>query len=115
MSSTDFYRDIARYCRRLLKEKGGSAGTELGDQLQQWALECDGQADHILQSAPARARLDQARRHRQRAEEYHAVAEQMQTPAARESYRHLAQSYEAMARRLEVRDNAAQRSGEKAG
>ena len=115
MRNHDFYRNIARYCRRRLREKGAAASAELSDQLQQWAVECDGQADRTLREAPARDLLDRARHHRLRAEEYRAVAEQMQTPSARDSYHHLAESYDAMARQLEKLGSNAERHGEKAG
>lgn len=98
MSDSSSRRDIARQCRVLLKE---AAKPDLVHQLQQWAVECDSEADDTLRASPISDLLDQARRHRLRAEEYRAVVEQMQTPAARGTYQQLAETYEAMARRLE--------------
>jgi hypothetical protein len=115
MSDPAFYRAIARYCRTLLREGGVRLSPELSVQLQQWALECDRQADRLLKSAPIDDVREQARRHRLRAEEYRAVAAQMQTSAARASYQHLAASYEAMARRLEAVNGGADGAGEEAG
>ena len=44
---------------------------------------------------------EQARRWRQKAEECRTVAEQMQNPMAKESFLHMARSYDALAERLE--------------
>ncbi len=94
-------RQIARFCRKLLKEQAATAEPELAQQLQQWALECDTEADQLLPRAADQLR-EQARRHRQRAEEYRAIAEQMESPRVRASYRMLAESYDGMAEQLEA-------------
>lgn len=47
--------------------------------------------------------LEKARRWRMRAEEYRTVAEALQHPSARESYLHLARTYETLADSWEVR------------
>lgn len=95
------YRDLARRCRRLSK---GTEDLDLLDQLETWAMECDGGAVDALLDSPKQELLEQAGRHRLRAEEYRVVAEQMHSPAARALLQHLAHLYEAMARQLE--DNA---------
>jgi hypothetical protein len=98
MPDATHHREIARCCRKLLKEAAGTATPELLHQLKEWALECDESADRSsFDSEP----LEQARRHRARAEEYRAVAEQLHDPTAIASYRRLAETYEAMARKLE--------------
>ncbi len=114
MRDPDAYRQIARYCRYLLKEGGAMASPEVMSQLQQWAVECDGMADRLSGGDPDH-RLEQARRHRLRAEEYRAVADQMQNPTASATYRHLAETYEAMARQLENAGAAAAPSKREAG
>src|SRR5262249_34537275 len=53
------------------------------------------------QSSANTERLEQARRHRMRAEEYRCVAEQMQDPTARATYLRLADAYKTLAKRLE--------------
>lgn len=103
MRDPNSYREIARYCRKLLKEKGGTAGGEVITQLQQWAVECDRAADRLVRDASADGLREQARRHRLKAAEYRAVADQMATPTAHASYRALAETYEAMARQMEAR------------
>jgi hypothetical protein len=104
------YREVARYCRKLLKERSGELKAELITQLQEWAVECDRNADR---GSPASAHHEQARRYRLRAEEYRAIVEQLKTPMARASYENLACTYEAMARHLEGadRDNAKKHAG----
>lgn len=52
------------------------------------------------------AALEKAKRWRMRAEEYWAVSEQMRTPRARETYAHLARSYERLAEQFETRAQA---------
>ncbi len=47
--------------------------------------------------------LQKARRWRKRAEEYWAVSEALRTPLARETYAHLARSYEKLADHFEAR------------
>ena len=47
--------------------------------------------------------LERARRWRMRAEEYRVVAEAVQSPSARETYIHLARSYETLAEQFEFR------------
>src|SRR5215472_18619403 len=98
MPNADFYRQIARTCRDLLKI---TTKPELLAQLKTWAVECDRKADRALQRKPSGELREQARRHEQRAAEYRAVADQIQDPTARASFRHLAETYEAMGRRLE--------------
>ncbi|HWI27809.1 MAG TPA: hypothetical protein VN668_12620 [Stellaceae bacterium] len=115
MPNPTAYREIARYCRRLLKERTGDAGSELSAQLQQWAVECDNRADRDLGRSLPSARLERARRYRMRAEEYRAVLDQLSSPAARASYEHLAQSYEAMATQLENLGIGSPASGEQTG
>ncbi len=51
--------------------------------------------------------LDKARRWRMRAEEYRTVSEALRTPIARETYAHLAHSYERLADQFEARANLA--------
>lgn len=97
-----FYRQLARHCRALLKV---ARNPELLAQLETWALECDRRADRALRTRPSDDIREQAKRHHMRAAEYRAVGDQMQNPTARTSFRHLAQTYEAMARRLEMRAN----------
>jgi hypothetical protein len=97
-----FYRQLARHCRALLKV---ARNPELLAQLETWALECDRQADRALRTRPSDDIREQSRRHHMRAAEYRAVADQMQNPTARASFRHLAETYEAMGRRLENRAN----------
>lgn len=94
-------RQIARFCRNLLKEKAATAEHNLTQQLQQWALECDSEADRLLPRSADQLR-EQARRHRRRAEEYRVIAEQMRSPRGRASYRLLAESYDRMAEQLEA-------------
>ena len=98
MRDADLFRHIARQCRSLLKT---TRNRELFAQLEQWALECDRNADRALRNHPSEDILAQARRHEMRAAEYRAVADQMQNPAASDSFRHLAATYETMARRLQ--------------
>ena len=102
MHNADLYRQIARRCRDLLKV---TRKPELLAQLETWAVECDRRADRVLQRKPSGEMREQARRHGQRAAEYRAVADQMQNPIASASFRHLAQTYEAMAHRLEESAN----------
>lgn len=109
------YREIARYCRRLLKERTGDAGSELSAQLQRWAVECDSHADRDLGRSPPSARLERSRRYRLRAVEYRAIIDQLRSPAARASYEHLARSYEAMAKQLEALEVVSPASGTQAG
>ncbi|SRR5579883_313379 len=97
MSGPDF-RELARQCRALLRT---ASDLDLAEQLQQWAVECDRRADRIIKGSPKDDLLEQARRHRMRAEEYRVVGEQRQNRVARESFQHLAATYEALARRLE--------------
>lgn len=105
-------RTIAQRCRMLLKQ-GGTP--EIIQQLEQWALECDSEADETIPTASTSRLLEQARRHRLRAEEYRAIVEQMQHPAARASYQHLAETYEAMAERLEEIVGGSQAEDREAG
>ncbi len=95
------YREIAQYCRNLLRERAQTDNDELIQQLKEWALECDADADRPLRASRGNAALEQARRYRARAEEYRTVADQLQSPTAIATYRNLAQTYEAMAGRLE--------------
>lgn len=105
MRDAGFYRGLARQCRALLKD---AHNPELLGQLKAWALECDRQADRALRECSGEDIRQQARRYEQRAAEYRAVADQMQNSTSRASFRHLAATYEAMARRLEAR---AERTG----
>ena len=91
MGDSRSFREVARQCRALMKQ---AADPDMVYQLQQWAMECDGKADGLLDSKDL---LEQARRHRTRAEEYSAVAEQMEFPKTRASYRSLAETYRALA------------------
>ena len=100
MPNADLYRQIAGQCRALLK---GTRNPDLLAQLETWAVECDRRADRALQGKPSGEIHEQARRHEQRAAEYRAVAAQMRDPTAKASFRHLAESYEALGRRLEER------------
>jgi hypothetical protein len=100
MGDHSFFRQIARQCRGLLKK---TRNPELFAQLRKWALECDRKADRALRTQPSEDMREQARRHERRAAEYRAVADQMENPTARASYRHLAATYGAMAQRLEER------------
>jgi hypothetical protein len=102
MPNANFSRRIARQCRALLKV---TRKPDLLAQLETWAVECDRGADRALQRKPGGEMREQARRHEQRAAEYRSVADQTENPAARASFRHLAKTYEAMARRLERRAN----------
>lgn len=95
------YRAIARYCRKLLSETAPADDDELIQQLKEWVLECEADADRSLRASPSNEALEQARRHHARAEEYRAVAEQLHNPTAVATYRSLAETYEAMARKLE--------------
>jgi hypothetical protein len=95
------YREIARYCRKLLSERPEADNDELLQQLKEWVLECEADADRSLRASPRSDALEQARRHHARAEEYRAVAEQLRNPTAIATYRSLAETYEAMARQLE--------------
>jgi len=99
MGDSRSFREIAHQCRALMKK---AADADIVHQLQLWAMECDAQADGLL-GAEREDLLEQARRHRMRAEEYRAVAEQMQFPKSRASYRNLAETYEALASGLETR------------
>ena len=100
MPEAAFFRGLARQCRTRLKATGNP---ELQAQLETWVVECDRRADRALREQSGGDIHDQARRHEQRAAEYRAVADQMQNPTSRASFRHLAETYEAMARRLEAR------------
>ncbi len=95
------YREIARYCWKLLREGAETKNEELLQQVKEWALECDADADRSLRASRGDATLEQARRYRARAEEYRATADQLHSPTAIATYRNLAQTYEAMARKLE--------------
>ena len=55
--------------------------------------------------------LDAARRWRMRAEEYWTVYESIRTPVARETYSHLARSYERLAEQFEARARGKKPSG----
>jgi hypothetical protein len=70
------FREIQRQAS--VREHDSSAKVQLGDDVRAQAL-----------------------RYQMRAAEYHAAADQMQNLKARASHRHLAQTYEAMGRRLE--------------
>jgi hypothetical protein len=96
------FRRFADQCRELSKT---AANPEVVVQLQQWAVECDRKADLALRvSAPRKDDLlEQARRHRMKAEEHRVVGEQMRDRNVCASFRRLAETYEAMARRLETR------------
>ena len=109
------YREIARHCRKLLKERSGTAGAEVVAQLQQWAVECDRAADRLASDASADGLREQARRHRLKAAEYRAVADQVGTSTARASYRALAETYEAMARQMEARGDRLGRGEKETG
>ena len=102
MMDPGFYRQLARHCRVLLKV---ARNTDLLAQLETWALECDRRADRALRTQPSDDIRAQANRHHMRAAEYRAVADQMKNPTACASFRHLAETYDAMARRLETRAN----------
>jgi hypothetical protein len=102
MTDPGFYRQLARHCRSLLRV---ARNPELFTQLETWALECDRRADRGLRTQPSDDIRAQANRHHMRAAEYRAVADQMQNPTACASFRHLAEAYETMARRLETRAN----------
>ncbi len=95
------YREIARYCRKLLREEAENKNNELLRQLGEWALECDADADRSVLAFRGNKVLEQARRYRARAEEHRAIADQLDSPPAIATYRHLAETYEAMARKLE--------------
>jgi hypothetical protein len=95
------YREIARYCRKLLSETSQADDDELIQQLKEWVLECEADADRSLRASRGNEALEQARRHHARAEEYRAVADQLHDPTAVATYRSLAETYEAMARKLE--------------
>jgi hypothetical protein len=112
MTDAAAYREIARYCRRLLKQRSREFGTETIVQLEHWAVECDRNADR---ASPASAYHDQARRYRRRAEEYRAVIEQLTTPAARAAYERLARTYETMARQLEAAADHREKPAKHAG
>lgn len=92
------YRDLARHCRRLSQE---ADNLDLVDQLETWAAECDREAMDAVLGERRNDLQEEARRHHKRAEEYRVVAEQMQSPSARTSYQHLAQTYETMTRQFE--------------
>src|SRR5690349_20540830 len=108
MLTADFHRQIARQCRAHLR---ATRNRDDLVQLETWAVECDRRADHALQRRPSSDMREQALRHEQRAAEYRAVADQMQDPTARGSFRHLAETYEAMGRRLRGRANRKQKVG----
>jgi hypothetical protein len=59
--------------------------------------------------------FEQARRHRMKAEEYRAVADQMRNPTARASYLQLARTYEAMASRCEANAESLRERGRNIG
>jgi len=69
MGDSRSYREIARQCARqcraLMKQVGDP---DLVLQLQQWAMDCDGEADSLLRE-DSNDLLERARRHRMRAEE----------------------------------------------
>lgn len=98
----DFYRRVAQRCRAHLEV---TRDPEVIAQLETWAVECDRRADRALRTRPSEDMREQAKRYQMRAAEYQAVADQMQDPTARASFRHLAQTYEAMARRLAARSD----------
>jgi dienelactone hydrolase len=112
MPKAAYHRELAQFCRKLLKEGARSASPELLEQLEKWAVECDESADLSLRT-PGGEALEQARRYRERAAEYRAVADQLRDPTATATYRHLAQTYDAMARRLE--EPSRQSNGQEAG
>jgi hypothetical protein len=95
------YREIARYCRKLLRENSQTDNDELLQQLKEWVLECEADADRSLSASRSDEALEQARRYHARAEEYRAVADQLRNPTAIAAYRSLAETYEAMASKLE--------------
>jgi hypothetical protein len=107
-----FYRQLARHCRSLLQVE---RNPELLAQLETWALECDRRADRALRTQPSDDIRAQANRHHMRAADYRAVADQMQNPTACASFRHLAETYETMARRLEMRARKNGRDGQETG
>jgi hypothetical protein len=108
-----FYRQLARQCRALLKV---ARDPDLFAQLETWALECDRRADVALRERPSGDIREQAKRYQHRGAEYRAVADQMQNPTACASLRHLAETYEGMARRLEMRaDRKNGRDGRETG
>jgi hypothetical protein len=108
-----FYRQLAGQCRALLKV---ARDPDLFAQLETWALECDRRADVALRARPSGDIRRQAKHYEQRAAEYLAVADQMQNPTVCASLRHLAETYEAMARGLEMRaDRKNGRGGRETG
>lgn len=112
MGNPSCYRDIARRCHELLKSV---KNPDVAAQLRQWVAECDPAADGNPRQSGSDDLLEQARRYRMRAEEYRVVAEQTSQPAARLSFQHLAESYEAMAGRLEDLVSKTARSRESTG
>lgn len=112
MPEAAFFRGLARQCRTLLKVTGNP---ELLAQLETWVVECDRRADRAAREHSGSGIRDQAGRYAQRAGEYRAVANQMQNPTSRASFRHLAETYEAMARRLEARADRTDRRRTGAG
>jgi hypothetical protein len=79
----------------------GAANPEVSTQLQGWAVECDSKADRMQKITRPGDLLEDARRSFLRADEYRAVADQMQDPTSRASNRYMAETYEARARALE--------------
>jgi hypothetical protein len=120
MSDHDISRRFALHrcadqCRELLKT---AVRPELVAQLQQFAVEYDMKADHILHTttpSPKSDLLEQARRHRMKAGEYRATCKLMRDAKARAPFRQLAKTYKAMARRLEIKANAVERRDREAG
>jgi hypothetical protein len=100
MVHPDVYRQMARQCRALLRV---TRNPELIAQLETWAVECDRRADRDLRTKPSDDIRERAKRYQVQAAEYQAVADQLRDQSARASFHHLAQTYEAMARRLEAR------------
>jgi hypothetical protein len=77
-----------------------AASPEVVTQLEEWAVECDSNADRLKIQRPSNL-LEHARRNHLRVDEYRAVADQMHNPTSRASYRYMAETYEARARALE--------------
>jgi hypothetical protein len=103
------YREIARYCRKLLSERSEADNDELLQQLKEWVVECEADADRSLRASRSSEALEQARRHHARAAEYRAVADQLHNPTAIATYRSLAETFEAMASQLEEPSRRAKR------
>ena len=100
MRVADIYRQIAASCRTLMK-----GATE-------WAVECDSKADRRRRVRHPSDLIEDARRTHLRAAEYRAVADQMENPTSRASYRYMAETYEARARALERQARRLERGDE---